>query len=110
MRFDANNYKGKYAMHCATEKEATIFLKYLDSIGRKWTSGKKYTDQTYFYEERENTTYAFNQGLYGGFDWFIKEGCKVLEFTDFEWDGYKAEEVVSDDELLNFIGGNYGTC
>lgn len=41
MRFDANDYKGRYAMHCATEKEANIFLEYLDSIGRKWSSSKK---------------------------------------------------------------------
>lgn len=110
MRFDANDYKGRYAMHCATEKEANIFLEYLDSIGRKWSSSKKYTDENYFYNYYENTTYDFNQSCYGSFDWFIEEGYEILEFTDFEWDGYKAEEVVSDDELLNFIGGNYGTC
>ena len=28
-KFNINDYKGKYAMHCDTEKKAKIFYKYL---------------------------------------------------------------------------------
>lgn len=34
MRFNIEDYKGKYVMHCKTEEEAEDFCIYLDSIGR----------------------------------------------------------------------------
>ena len=39
MKFNIDNYKGKYVMHCKTEEEAKIFCKYLHSIGRMWNNG-----------------------------------------------------------------------
>ena len=39
MRFNIEDYKGNYVMHCKTEEEAEIFCKYLHSIGRTWSTG-----------------------------------------------------------------------
>ena len=35
-------------MYCKTEDEAKDFCNYLDSIGRRWSSGESYKDKTYF--------------------------------------------------------------
>ena len=40
MRFNIEDYKGKYAMHCKTEEAAKDFCNYLDSLGRKWCNNK----------------------------------------------------------------------
>lgn len=40
--FDFGNYKGKYAMHCKTEKEAKEFCKVMHDAGREWCNGTSY--------------------------------------------------------------------
>lgn len=46
MKFNIDDYKGKYAMHCKTEEEARDFCNYLHSIGRVWNSGGDYLGDT----------------------------------------------------------------
>lgn len=108
MRFDINNYKGKYVMHCDTEEKANTFLFYLDSIGKRWDLGGSYLKDNYFSYYKEYTAYSFNKGQYCSVDYFRRTDYIVLEFDDFDWsdDSYDDNEV-SDEELLDFIGGIY---
>ena len=47
MKFNIEDYKGKYAMHCKTEEEAKDFCAYLGGIGRKWCDGGSYDRTNY---------------------------------------------------------------
>ena len=86
MKFDINDYKGKYyVMHCKTEEEAREFCNYLHSIGRKWCNDAAYTNQTYYYAHKDNTVYHFNNGTYGSLNVAIGCDYTILEFSDFDW-------------------------
>lgn len=108
MKFDINQYNEEYAMHCKTEDEANFFLKYLDSLGMKWCSGQRYIENTNYKDYRNKTCYCFKDGSYSNYDYFRDEGYVILEFEDFEWDGYTDElEIASEEALLlsDFISG-----
>lgn len=62
MKFDINNYKGKYVMHCKTEEEKKDFCDYLHSVGRKWKDGRSYSRITCIFG---NECYFFNEGTIG---------------------------------------------
>lgn len=83
MKFNLDNYKGKYAMHCKTEEEAKDFCKYLHEHGRRWESGASYVDNTNWKKYKENTAYHFNVGGYGHINWYSKETVTILEWEDF---------------------------
>lgn len=81
MKFDINNYPGKYVMRCRTEEEARDFCNYLHSIGRKWSTGESYLERTHYYTYGCNTAYNFNQGSYCDVNYF--QYYTVLEWSDF---------------------------
>lgn len=60
MKFNIDKYMGNYAMHCKTEEEAKIFLRYLDSVGRKWVDGTSYNQTEAWYKD----IYILNKGKY----------------------------------------------
>lgn len=86
MRFNINDYEGKYAMHCKTEEEAKIFCRYLDSVGRKWSSEDSYLSMTNWYSYGPDTCYSFNNGTYCEKTYFLTLDYTIFEFGDFEWD------------------------
>lgn len=87
MKFNINKYMGNYAMHCKTEEEANIFLRYLDSVGRKWVNGTSYMSMTNWDVYGHDTCYDFNGGTYCDKTYFLTRGYyTILEFSDFEWD------------------------
>lgn len=83
-RFDFDQYQGRCVMHCPTKESATTFLSFLDSIGKRWASGSRYTEFDMWYSE--DTCYHFLSGEYGSMEWYHDEGYTILEFYDFEWD------------------------
>ena len=83
MRFNIEDYKGKYVMHCKTEEEAEIFCKYLHSIGRTWNNGDSYLSKSYWDSYKESTCYNFNNGTYGVKQYCEEEGYIILEMEDF---------------------------
>lgn len=85
MRFDITQYQGEVAMHCKTREEAQVFLEFLHQIGKSWCNGENYSKYTHYNDYEEQTTYSFNNGKYGGLNWFIDHGYTILEFEDFEW-------------------------
>lgn len=83
MRFNIEDYKGKYVMHCKTEEEAEDFCRYLDNIGRKWHGGDSYVEFTEWNEYEEKTCYDFNDGYYAPISYYIINNYKILEWGDF---------------------------
>lgn len=76
----------KVVMHCKTEAEASDFLEYLNSQGRKWCTGKLYTEEeNHFDKYRESTCYNFVRGAYGYIEYYQSEGYTILEYGDFDW-------------------------
>ena len=83
-KFDLNNYKGKYVMHCKTEEEAKIFCKFLHDAGKYWFSGLSYIEDTLW--TNADAVYFFNEDLTGHLgDTIELKGHTVLEFDDFDW-------------------------
>lgn len=83
MNFDIEDYKGKYVMHCKTEKEAEIFCTYLDSIGRTWPTGESYLSTSYWHVYKELMCYNFNAGFYSDKKYYKENGYTILEMEDF---------------------------
>lgn len=105
MRFNIDNYKGKYVMHCETEDEAITFCNYLDSIGKRWTSGSRYTEYTCHYINRENTVYYFNADEYGSLLGAEEDNYTILEFSDFDWSkGFTKADLKTGDVVLRRCG------
>ena len=106
MKFNINDYKGNYVMHCKTEREAKDFCNYLHSVGRKWCNGETYLDNTNFYIRRERTAYNFNEGSSCSVGWY--EG----EYTILEWSDFMNKEFTKEDlktgDVVKFGGGDLG--
>lgn len=87
-KFKFEDYQGKYAMWCKTEKEAKKFGRLMDSHGRQWFSinaPKDYEHNTRWEDYDKETCYAFNDGLYGDVRFLTRNGYTVLNFSDFDW-------------------------
>lgn len=89
MKFNIDNYKGRYAMHCKTYDEAVDFCNYLHSTGRGWISGRSYYEYTNWEKYKTKTIYYFNEGSYCEIN-LVNQGYTVLEWGDFM---SKKEEV-----------------
>lgn len=83
MRFNIEDYKGKYVMHCKTEEEAEIFCEYLHSIGRTWSTGDSYLSESYWDRYKKSTCYNFNYGTYRDKQYYEADGYTILEMEDF---------------------------
>lgn len=75
MKFNIDDYKGRYAMHCKTKEEAIEFLGYMEQIGRPLN-----------YSARcccgEDVSF-FNNGTWCSMKYAIAEGYTILEWEDF---------------------------
>lgn len=96
MKFNINNYKGNYVMHCKTEEEARKFCNYLHSIGRKWGTEYSYLDYTHYGFYEDETAYAFNEGCYSPTYFYEEHNYTILEFSDFDWEFTKADLKTGD--------------
>ena len=88
MKFNINDYKGKYAMHCKTEKEAKSFCNYLHEHGKSWTNGDSYVRRTEWNKYKKDTCYNFNGAAYCDLDYYKCEGYTILEWADFTNDEF----------------------
>ena len=108
MRFDINNYKGSYAMHCKTEAEAKEFCDYLHSIGKKWVTKASYANTTHWNKDTKEIYYFFNEGTYSKEKslWITNSNCTVLEWSDFTTEFTKAD--IKDGMIVEYnqkVGG-----
>lgn len=93
MKFNIENYDdGSYVMHCKTEEEANIFCKYLHSLGKRWSNGSSYLNENYYKVFHSETCYDFEYDCYDNIEYFIESECTILEFSDFEWDGFYSSQ------------------
>jgi hypothetical protein len=83
MKFNINNYKGKYVMHCKTEEEARNFCNYLHEHGRRWCSGNSYADNTCWGIQEKGIAYNFNEGCHCDINYYKCCGYTILEWSDF---------------------------
>ena len=83
MKFNIDNYNGKYVMHCKTEEEAKDFCNYLYRIGRKWLSGTTYKNENYYSRYEKETVYYFNEGAYANIKCARDNNYTILEWEDF---------------------------
>jgi len=86
MKFNFNDYKGKYAMNCKTEEEAQEFCRLMHEDGRCWDGVYTYWDTN-----KSATCYNFNIGTFGHKDFYIENDYAILE-----WENFKEEPIVSD--------------
>lgn len=106
MKFDINDYKDKYVMHCKTEEEAKDFCEYLHSVGREWCTGASYLNNISWYPYGNNTAYAFNEGCYSDVSWYRDNGYKILKWSDFTKEFTKADLKTGD--IVKFREGELG--
>lgn len=105
MKFDINNYKGKYVMHCKTDDEARKFCDYLHSIGKMWNINIPYKYHTNWRNNTIKTCYNFNEGLYNTIDHYIRTGYTILEFSDFNWSTEFTKADLKDGMIVEYADG-----
>ena len=111
MRFNIEDYKGRYAMHCKTEEEAKDFCTYLASLGRKWCNNKKYTEENYWRYYKDEICYDFNNdNAYSGTESFIRHNYKILEWSDFMDKKFTKADLKSGDVVLRRDGSVEIVC
>lgn len=103
MIFNINNYNDHHVMHCATQEEADYFTKHLHDMGKKWCSGASYIHNTKF-GIVSAICYRFTVGEYSRREYYESSlyGYTILEFSDFEWDGYN-DEISEDESLIDAL-------
>lgn len=104
MKFNIDNYKGNYAMHCKTKEEAEDFCKFLDSIGKYWNSGASYAGATCYDAYEDKTCYDFNAGKYSSISWYITGNYKILEWSNFMNKEFTKSDLKSGDVVLRRRG------
>jgi hypothetical protein len=83
MKFNIDDYKGKYVMHCKTEEEAKDFCKYLHEHGREWCTGNSYLKDTNWERYKADMVYEFNSGAYSNITLYKNHNYTILEWEDF---------------------------
>lgn len=101
-KFNLDEYKGKYVMHCKTEEEAKDFCRVLHEAGRTWSSWlcTSYLNHTRFEQYKDKTCYYFNEGKFSDLDYAVNcdpEG----PYTVLKWSDFMKKEFTKDD-LKNF--------
>lgn len=97
MKFDINDYKGKYVMHCKTEKEAIDFCKYLHSIGKRWNNVTSYLNNTEWDLYGTDTVYLFNSDLVSYIHYAKRQNYTILEWSDFMNKEFTKEDLKTGD-------------
>lgn len=86
MKFDINNYKGKYVMHCKTLEEAKEFCNYINSLGVT-----DYNALISFNMYSGGICYNFNQGTHATKNHYKNNDFTILEWSDFTTEFTKAD-------------------
>lgn len=92
MKFNLNDYKGNYAMHCKTEEEAENFCRFLGLNCRRWKDGTSYLEDNMWCLHERDTVYCFNEGAFCDIEYARHINYGILEWSDFMEDS----EIVSE--------------
>ena len=104
MKFNINDYKGKYVMHCKTREEAIDFLEYLHSVGRRWCGDGSYLHHTNWDDYNVATAYYFNKGTYSSINYAQDNGYTILEWSDFMNKEFTKADLKTGDIILRKNG------
>ena len=97
MKFNIDDYKGKYVMHCKTEEEVRSFCDYL----RRARNRKGYSVYSHIDRFKSKTAYNFNNGMVGDVDFYSSSGYTVLEWSNFMNDTKGNERI---DKVFDILG------
>ena len=97
MKFNIDDYKGKYVMHCKTEEEVRSFCDYL----RRAKNRKGYSVYSHIDLFKSKTAYNFNNGTVGDVDFYSSSGYTVLEWSNFMNDTKGNERI---DKVFDILG------
>lgn len=97
MKFNIDDYKSKYVMHCKTKEEAEVFCRYLDSIGHKWITGDSYLLKNNWDKYEKLMCYNFNKDVYSDKQYYEEEGYIILEMEDF------MSDTISNKDRINKV-------
>lgn len=84
MKFNLDDYKGKYVMWCPTIEEAEDFCIFLQQNDRTWNTDSKYTEDNNWDIYKKDTCYLFNAGLYSNLEYVQQHGYTVLRWNSFK--------------------------
>ena len=103
MKFNLDDYKGKYAMHCKTEEEAEIFCAFLHKNGKKWSTKDSYLKDTCWSFFKEKTCYFFNKGTYDKIQTCIVQDYVILEWEDFMKDTINTNNATDENTNKKYV-------
>lgn len=103
-KFNLDDYKGKYVMHCKTEEEAKDFCRVLHEAGRKWNNDSHYLYDTKWNYNQESTCYNFNKGSLSSAGSYLAHGYAVLSWSDFMNKKFTIDDLKNLDVVLRRDG------
>lgn len=71
-------------IHTTKEEQAKALCKRLDELGRKWSNGNSYLEDTNWSVLQEKTCYSPNSNGFGNVNWFANSCIQVIEFADID--------------------------
>lgn len=83
MKFNLNDYRGNYVMHCKTEEEAESFCLFLHQNGRRWCNEDSYLEFNNWDNYERETVYCFNECAYCSIEYARDLNYEILEWSDF---------------------------
>lgn len=78
MKFNINDYKGDYAMHCKTYEEAEDFCRYMTEHYHNKTLASEW-----YRQYKEQTAYNIQGYSFCDVGWYKDNGYTILEWEDF---------------------------
>ena len=104
MKFNFDDYKGKYVMHCKTREEARSFCDYF----RREKNPRSYYGEIHPDIFQSKTAYNFNEELIGDVEFYSSNGYKVLEWSDFMSDTVTNKDRIN--KVFEILGVKPNEC
>ena len=100
MKFDINNYKGKYVMHCKTKAEVEEFCDYLRQYNAYHNASAVYNMYN------GSTCFNFNSDTHASEKFYKENGFTILEFSNFNWSMEFTKADLKDGMIVECRNGN----
>ena len=97
MKFDINNYKGRYVMHCKTKAEVEEFCDYLRQHNIYHNASSVYNMYN------GSTCFNFNSDTHDSEKFYKENGYIILEWSDFTNEFTKAD--LKDGMVVEYANG-----
>lgn len=75
----------KSVIHCDTREKAKKLLMAFDRLGKRWSSGKSYTEESNYNNYLSSTCYS-NTNTYSYYNWYKEHDYTIYEFEDVDLD------------------------